>query len=286
MRSVVRSSLKSARSKRTTRTRATRPSEAARTEQRLANNDQSHCGGDGEEDVLVDALAKFMRPASQSTIRTRQTMGMGALSQKGVGGGGGLTQKQLAALASIEEHVEASGPAEESVLSKRRRSAPVFGFGAPGRTPRRSQARSGRGDGKEEPGVPVLPVGAMGGIDGHARAHTDSILKQKSLAKMPRIKDIRCVPCPGAFTVTGGGAVGVAHKGTAILVRLLRMQSHREGWRPAIHAAPAWPLLALVALLTPVALCRAPARPALLASCPPPPPPLPPPPSPLSSGHM
>ena len=57
-------------------------------------------GGEREDDVLVDALADFMRPASQSTIRTRQTRGVGALSNKGASGAGagGLTQKQLAAL--------------------------------------------------------------------------------------------------------------------------------------------------------------------------------------------
>lgn len=199
MRGTVGSGLKSARSKRTTRTRATMPSEAARTEQRPAKDDQSGRGGDGEEDVLVDALAKFMRPASQSTIRTRQTMGMSTRSQNRVEGGRGLTQKQLAALESIEEHVGDAVPADDSVLSKRRRSAPVFGFGAPGRTPRRSVAGSGRGDAKQHD-VPALPVG---GIDEHARGQTDSILKQTSLTKMPRIKDIRCVPCPCAFIVTG-----------------------------------------------------------------------------------
>ena len=71
----------SARTKRTTCTRASKPDKLRQ----------------GDEDVLVDALAEFMRPASQSTIRTRHTKGSGVHSPKehAKSHGEGLMQKQV-----------------------------------------------------------------------------------------------------------------------------------------------------------------------------------------------
>jgi hypothetical protein len=48
--------------------------------ERQAKGEDRSCRDD-DGDVLVDALAEFMRPASQSTIRTRQSKGPGVGSQ-------------------------------------------------------------------------------------------------------------------------------------------------------------------------------------------------------------
>ena len=48
--------------------------------ERQAKGEDRSCRDD-DNDVLVDALAEFMRPASQSTIRTRQSKGPGVGSQ-------------------------------------------------------------------------------------------------------------------------------------------------------------------------------------------------------------
>lgn len=186
-------SLKSARSKRTTRTRVTRPSEAPEgVDQRTVKDDH---GKEDGEDVLVDALAEFMRPASQSTIRTRQTLGRGSISHKGASGANGLTQKQLAALERIEEHIE-DASADEGMKAKRRRSAPVLGPGAPGRTPRGSLGRYGPKDAKKDDLLAPAPAGGGVASNGGGRAEDN---RQGSLARIPRIKGIRCGECIVTF---------------------------------------------------------------------------------------
>eukprot|EP00802_Teleaulax_amphioxeia_P018219 Tamp_18405.p1 GENE.Tamp_18405~~Tamp_18405.p1 ORF type:complete len:301 (-),score=61.41 Tamp_18405:424-1245(-) len=181
----------SARTKRTTRTRATKPSANAGTGslaggERQANRDDQSCRDDGG-DVLVDALAQFMRPASQSTIRTRPSKGSGLGSQAARGQQeGGLTRKQLAALESISEQVEAAGPnvIDEAQL-RRHGSSSAMELGAPGRTGRPGGASSA---------MPYLPVEGLGGsISAPGGVDRGDVggARPGPISKMPRVKEIR-----------------------------------------------------------------------------------------------
>ena len=62
----------------------------------------------------MDALAEFMRPASQSTLRSRQSVVSGSHCSQAGGRQSKLSQKQLAALEQITEHMDAAAAAAVS----------------------------------------------------------------------------------------------------------------------------------------------------------------------------
>jgi len=169
----------SARTKRTTCTRASKPDKLRQ----------------GDEDVLVDALAEFMRPASQSTIRTRHTKGSGVHSPKehAKSHGEGLMQKQLLALERIGESLEATGGMSggtrdiiHDAQSKRHRSTSALGAGLAVRTP------LGGGGVRATSVVLSLPNEGISGARG--ASFGDDMLdgvRQGSFSKMPAVKSIR-----------------------------------------------------------------------------------------------
>ena len=175
-----------------TRTRTRKLPKISKSERQGSERQTAvECQRDNEEDVLVDALAEFMRPASQSTLRTRQTGASGSGSHAvRVNHNGGLTAKQLAALECISEHIDdtaATAAATDNDTQSKRRSISQIAEDRPGRTPRYPGGRTAPAS------VPVPPIDVPvigGSFPTVQNKRVDrEVYLQQSVKKMPRIKE-------------------------------------------------------------------------------------------------
>lgn len=159
-------------------------------DEREASERQTVVESDKEEDVLVEALAEFMRPASQSTLRSRRT----GVSDCGIhavrsSNNGGLTAKQLAALERISEHIDdaATAAATNNDTASKRRSITEIAEDRPGRTPRYPGRRTAPAS-VPVPPIHITGIGASLSAGQKMEVEKEIYLKQP-VTKMPRIKE-------------------------------------------------------------------------------------------------